>query len=245
MKTVIFLGSKDIGLECLKFLCENQYKLGYELKGVLTNTRGKKIIEYCKTRSVRLINGLDEFIEMESCDIVISVQYHEILKKEHIQKAKEIIVNLHMAPLPEYRGCNQYSFAIINEDIEFGTTIHKLEEGIDSGPIIFEKRFPIPSDCWVEELYQITFDKSVKLFRESMLSLISNNYKLKPQNTFLDKRTTSFHLRKEIEGLKKIDLSWSKEKIEKQIRGTSMQGFESPYTIINNQKVHFVKESEI
>jgi hypothetical protein len=61
----------------------------------------------------------------------------------------------------------------------------------------------------------------------------------------LDKRTTSFHLRKEIEGLKKIDLSWSKEKIEKQIRGTSMQGFESPYTIINNQKVHFVKESEI
>jgi len=241
MKTIVFLGSKNIGFECLKHLYDNQNNLDFEIIGVLTNIRGKKIIEYCKEKTIRVINDLDEFLDIDSCDIAISVQYHEILKKQHIQKATEIFVNLHMAPLPEYRGCNQFSFAIINGDKGFGTTIHRLEEGIDSGSIIFEKRFPMPKDCWVEELYQITFDKSVELFKESMPYLVSGNYQLKPQKSFLDKRTTSLHFRREIEEIKKIDLSWHKDRIERQIRATYMTEFDPPYTVINNQKVNFKK----
>ena len=242
MKKVVFLGSKNIGYECLKHLYNNKNNLNVELIGVLTNVRGKKVIEYCRGKSIMVIDGLDKFLKINSCDIAISVQYHEILKKNHIQKAKDIIVNLHMASLPEYRGCNQFSFAIINGDNVFGTTIHRLEEGIDSGAIMFEKRFPIPKDCWVEELYQITFDKSVELFKESLPRLISGHYKFRPQKSFLDKRTTSLHFRKEIEELKKIDLSWSKDRIVRHIRATYMPGFEPPYTIINNQKVYFRKE---
>ena len=242
MKKVVFLGSKNIGYECLKHLYNNKNNLNVELIGVLTNVRGKKVIEYCREKSIRIIDGLDELLEINSCDIAISIQYHEILKKQHIRKVKEIIVNLHMAPLPEYRGCNQFSFAIINGDKEFGTTIHRLEEGIDSGSILFEKRFTIPYGCWVEELYQITFDKSVELFKESLHRLISGHYELRPQKSFLDKRTTSLHYRKEIEEIKKIDLNWSKDIIERHIRATFMPGFEPPYTIINDQKVYFRKE---
>jgi len=242
MKTVVFLGSKNIGYECLKHLYNNQNNLDVELIGVLTNIRGGKVIEYCRAKSIMVIDSLDEFLKINSCDIALSVQYHKILKKQHIQKVKEIIINLHMAPLPEYRGCNQFSFAIINGDKEFGTTIHRLEEGIDSGAIMFEKRFPIPDDCWVEELYQITLDKSIELFKESLPQLISGHYELKPQKSFFEKRTTSLHYRKEIEKIKKVDLNWSKDRIERHIRATYMPGFEPPYTIINNQKVYFGKE---
>ena len=242
MKTVFFLGSKNVGYECLKHLYNNQNNLDVKLIGVLTNVSGEKVIGLCKRKSIRVINDLDEFLEIDSCDIAISVQYHEILKIQHIKKAKEIIVNLHMAPLPEYRGCNQFSFAIINGDKEFGTTIHRLEEGIDSGDIMFEKRFPVPDGCWVEELYHITLDKSIELFKESLPQLISGHYEIKPQKSFLDKRTTSLHYRKEIEEIKRIDLSWSKDKIERHIRATCMLGFEPPYTIINNLKVNFRKE---
>lgn len=72
------------------------------------------------------------------CNIV-----EEILNAEHIGHAKNIALNLHMAPLPEYRGCNQFSFAIADNKKEFGTTIHKMDTGIDHGNILFEKRFPI------------------------------------------------------------------------------------------------------
>ena len=241
MKTIVFLGSKNIGYECLKHLYDNQNNLNFKLIGVLTNNRGKKVTQYCKEKSISMINGLNEFLDIDYCDIAISVQYHMILKKQHIKKAKEIFVNLHMAPLPEYRGCNQFSFSIINGDKRFGTTIHRLEEGIDSGAIMFDKRFPIPQDCWVEELYQITFDKSVELFKESLPHLVSGNYQLNPQKLFLDKRTTSIHFRKEIEEIKKIDLSWNKDKIERQIRATYMPGFDPPFIIINNEKINFKK----
>jgi methionyl-tRNA formyltransferase len=119
-----------------------------------------------------------------------------------------------MAPLPEYRGCNQFSYAIINNDKEFGTTIHRLEEGIDSGAILFEKRFQIPQNCWVSELYDITYHKSIELFKVSIPKIIAVDYKLKPQKNYLNERSTSLHYRREIEDLKCIDLQWTKEKIE-------------------------------
>ena len=242
MKKIVYLGSKGVGYACLKHLYDHQNSLSIELVGVLTNPRGEKIIEFCREKSIAIIDGLDEFINIESCDIAISVQYHKILKKEHIGKAKEIIINLHIAPLPEYRGCNQFSYAIINNDKEFGTTIHRLEEGIDSGAIMFEKRFPISNGCWVEDLYQIACDKSVSLFQESLPRIISGEYELVSQSSFFSERKTSLHYRKEINDLKKIDLSWSKNKIERHIRATYMPGFESPYTIVNNRKIYFGRE---
>ena len=114
MKKVVFLGSKNIGLKCLQILNTFQKPLRFKIVGVLTNSRGEEIMEYCKKNSLLIIKDLNHLLKFDLFDIGISVQYHEILKKQHIRRAKEIMINLHMAPLPEYRGCNQFSFAIIN-----------------------------------------------------------------------------------------------------------------------------------
>lgn len=179
---------------------------------------------------------------LDDFDILISIQYHKILKKKHISKAKQIAINLHMAPLPEYRGSNQFSFAIINGDSIFGTTIHKLEESIDGGPIIFEDRFNIDPKITVKELYDITFEKSVNLFTKNIEKIIENKFELIDQRKMLNERRGSFHLRKEINNIKKIDLSWGGEKIDRYLRATSMPGFEPPFSIINGQKVYLVTE---
>jgi len=222
-------------------LYEKRFDLDIDLVGVLTNNKGEKIKNYCFNNDIPLLSNLNEYLGLSQVDIAISVQYHEILKKKHISKAKDIIINLHMAPLPEYRGCNQFTFAIINGDKIFGTTIHKLEEGIDSGAIIFEKRFTIPVDCWVDDLYKITYNKTIELFKESLPYLISANYELKPQESYFNQRKTSFHYRKEIEEVKKINLNWNKDKIKRYIRATYMPGFAPPYFLINNQKIFFSK----
>ena len=47
-KKIFFLGSKKIGLECLKILINNQNKLNYEIVGVLTNSNSENIEEYSK-----------------------------------------------------------------------------------------------------------------------------------------------------------------------------------------------------
>jgi methionyl-tRNA formyltransferase len=135
IKTIAFLGAKNIGYECLKYLYGEKGKLNIKIACVLTNARGIKILNFCKKNKLMLIDDLSNFSKLPKVDIIISVQYDKILKKQHIVRAKQIAINLHLAPLPEYRGCNQFSFAILNNDKIFGTTLHKLEEGIDSGPI--------------------------------------------------------------------------------------------------------------
>jgi methionyl-tRNA formyltransferase len=242
MKKVVLLGAKNIGFECLKILNENSNRLNYKIVGVLTNSRGDEIKQYSNDNNIKLLDSLEDYLSLKEVDIALSIQYHEILKREHIKKAKELIINLHMAPLPEYRGCNQFSFAMINKDKIFGTTIHKLEEGIDSGDILFEDRFDIPKDCWVEELYSITFEKSINLFRNSIDKIINHDIKPIKQTEYMKDRSCSIHYRNEMDKLKIIDLSWSKDKIERYVKATYMPGFEPPYFLLNNEKVYIKRE---
>lgn len=235
IKNVAILCSKTIGLECLRILFQKQNLFDYKIVAVLTNQRGKEIIEFCHKKKLNVIKNLTEYRSLKNIDIAISVQYHKILKSDDINVANEITINLHMAPVPEYRGCNQFSFAIINKESTFGTTLHVIDEGVDSGDILFERRFPIDLNINVEDLYKKTFNESITLFKENLQTIILGKYKRFPQ-IVSDKRTY-FYKRKDIEEIKKIDLSWNDEKINRYIRATSMPGFDPPYTYLKGKKI--------
>jgi methionyl-tRNA formyltransferase len=242
-KKVVFLGSKPIGYECFLYLISRREELNIEISGISTQERkefglGHDLAQLAQENNIPVLNSADDIPE---CDIIYSVQYHKILTATQISKAKQIAVNLHMAPLPEYRGSNQFSYAIIDDMGEFGTTIHQIDTRIDHGDILFEKRFPIPVGCWVNELYQLTYDASIELFHETMKDIVTGNYTPTPQKILEEKRGTSLHFRNEVVKLKLIDLNWERAKIERHIRATSMPGFEPPYTIIDGQKVYFTR----
>jgi methionyl-tRNA formyltransferase len=103
---------------------------------------------------------------------------------------------------------------------------------------LFQKRFPIPANCWVNDLYRLTYNASIKLFQQTLKHVVDGNYKPVPQQLLESKYGTSLHLRSEMAELKAIDLNWSKEKIERHIRATSMPGFEPPYCFVAGEKVH-------
>jgi len=240
-QSVLFLGSKPIGYHCLNYLIQHQDAFNIEIIGLLSNDNTTfdstlSLKKLAKEYNILLIDALNE---MPESDFIISVQYHEILKKQDIDKAKILAINLHMAPLPEYRGCNQFSFAILDGKKEFGTTIHKMDARIDHGDIIAEKRFPIPTNCWVNELYDLTYSASLSLFQENIANILSNQFTLQTQKDFENERGTSIHFRNEIHDIKRIDLSWDKEKIERHIRATYMPAFEPPYAMIGNEKIYF------
>lgn len=78
-------------------------------------------------------------------DIGISFMY------QHKVPAREVNThtwfNFHPAPLPEYKGRNLCYHAIMNGEMEFGATIHYMDENFDTGNIIWVDRFKIlPSD---------------------------------------------------------------------------------------------------
>jgi len=242
-KKIIFLGSKPIGYECLAYLLSKQEELNVAVAGILTNTR-KEFGSAHDLNTLAEVYGITVFKSLEElpvCDIIYSVQYHQILKQEHIDKAGQLAVNLHMAPLPEYRGSNQFSFAILEGKEEFGATIHKIDTRIDHGDILFQKRFPIPENCWVHDLYELTYNAALNLFRQTIGHVISGNFTPVPQRDLEAKFGTSLHYRNEIAAKKIIDLDWDGWKIKRHIMATSMPGFEPPYCVINGEKVFFTR----
>jgi len=241
MKKIAFLGAKKIGLECLKVLERHSASYDFEIVGVLTNSRGENIKHYANSKRLNLLGSLSDYLALSDIDITISVQFDKILKVEHINKAKEVSINLHMAPLPEFRGCNQFSHAILQNRSIFGTTIHIIDEGIDSGPILFEERFDIPADVWVEDLYNLTFQKSIELFERSLKSIVDLDFTPVPQEKLIADRGSEIHYRNEIEQLKCLDLASSEMQLERQIRATYMPGFSPPFFEIGGVKYSISK----
>ncbi len=238
------MGSKPIGYECFSYLLSQAGNLDIRIAGVLTQPRkefgsGHDLAALAAENNIPVLASTTSIPE---CDILYSVQYHQILKAGDIGKAKHAAINLHMAPLPEYRGSNQFSFAIIEGKKEFGTTIHLMDTRIDHGDILFQKRFAIPEGCWVKELYDLTFDASLALFKETLGDVLNGRYSPTPQKPLESTYGTSLHYRAEAGNIKQIDLAWDRDKIERHIRATSMPGFEPPYCIINGEKIYFTRQ---
>jgi methionyl-tRNA formyltransferase len=246
-KSVLFLGSKPIGYQCFKYLVENSSALNIELKGLLTNDNRRfdsklSLVDYANDHEIPIIDNLDDILDMGEVDLIISIQFHLLLKQKHIDVARDIAINLHMAPLPEYRGCNQFSFAIFNQDQEFGTTIHKLEKSMDAGPILAEKRFVIPENCFVNELYELTYDHSITLFKGQIGSIIEGKYKLTSQSERMEDRKCNTYFRKDIKLLKELSLHMSTDEIDRRLRATSMPGFKMPSITIKGNEYLLIPE---
>ena len=105
MKKVIFLGSKPIGYKCLEFLLKNKTNFDIEILAVFSNDNTRfgadfSVKKLALDNEIPFYEDASSLLEFEQVDLLVSVQYHQILKKEHIAKGI-LAVNLHMAPLPE------------------------------------------------------------------------------------------------------------------------------------------------
>ena len=75
-------------------------------------------------------------------DLVISAQYGRILPLEFVQRHGRVL-NIHFSPLPKYRGMRPINWALKNNELEHGVTIHEVDGGIDTGPIVAQSKFSI------------------------------------------------------------------------------------------------------
>ena len=95
---------------------------------------------YRDTRIVESGNWRD--LEPGRCNLVFSVLYDRIIGPELID-ATDRIVNCHPGRLPQYRGARPANWSLVNGEHLHGVTIHVIDTGIDSGPILAEAHFSL------------------------------------------------------------------------------------------------------
>ncbi len=76
-------------------------------------------------------------------DLFVSMSFNQIFRARTIFFPPYSTINCHAGKLPFYRGRNILNWALINDEKEFGITVHYVDEGIDTGDIILQKTYPI------------------------------------------------------------------------------------------------------
>ena len=80
-------------------------------------------------------------------DLIVVVAYGQILPSAILDLPRHGCLNVHTSLLPKYRGAAPIQWAIANGDTETGVTIMKMDAGLDTGPIVSQRRTPIrPED---------------------------------------------------------------------------------------------------
>jgi methionyl-tRNA formyltransferase len=207
MKIFIFADNL-LGYEVLKYL----YSINENIVGVAIHpkryqnysdkikkiTKKTKLFTFNSKISEKKINQIKEL----KPDIILVVYWRFILKKNLFSIPTFGAINFHMGYLPFNRGANPNVWPII-EDTPAGFTIHKIDENVDSGEIIIQKKIKHTILDTGYTIHNKLIRNFIELFKENWKQIKKKKFKGKKQN--LKKGT--FHYRKHFQKISKIKLN--------------------------------------
>jgi phosphoribosylglycinamide formyltransferase-1 len=95
--------------------------------------------------------ALGDWIEERQADLVVLAGYMQLLSEDFVGRFRHRVINVHPALLPSFPGIDAVRQAIDHGSRITGVTVHFVDEGVDSGPIIMQRPVPVaPSRDWDE-----------------------------------------------------------------------------------------------
>lgn len=119
--------------------------------------------------------------DLSAYDLVISFGYRHILPEEVLATARRPALNLHIAYLPYNRGAHPNFWAHV-ENTPSGVTIHEIDTGIDTGPIVAQRFVNFEAEeTTFAKTHARLLREAERLFLDTMEDLLAGNYTAKPQ----------------------------------------------------------------
>ena len=192
-KRIVFMGSPDFAVPSLLALVE-----GWEVVGVVTQPdrpagRGRKLQPSdVKILAQRL--GLPVFqpyslkdniavdqVRNLSPDVIVVAAFGQILKQDILSMPPYGCVNVHASLLPRWRGAAPIQAAVLHDDIS-GVTIMKMNQGLDTGPILSQRSLPIHKSMTAVELSDELAKLGADLLVETLPLYFKGSIEPFPQN---------------------------------------------------------------
>lgn len=128
------------------------------------------------------INNIESVAKIKNLhpDLLVSILGNQLFKESIINLAPKGCLNLHTALLPKYRGLMPSFWVLKNNEKETGVSVFFVDKGIDSGPILVQKRLPIHKSMSQEELIKKSKKMGMDAIIEAIELIHKGNYKLIP-----------------------------------------------------------------
>lgn len=161
-------------------------------------------------------------------DILVTVAFGQILKKEVLTMAPHGVMNVHGSLLPKYRGAAPINWAIINGETVTGVTTMYSDKGVDTGKMLLKREMEIYPDMTSEMLAEAMSFVGADLLVETLGKLMDGGLEAIPQND--EEATFAPRLTKE---MGQIDWTKTATEIHNLVRG--LYPWPGTYTFYDGQ----------
>lgn len=124
--------------------------------------------------AVHAADDLDDFadsVRSNSVDYLFAITHLRLLPPSIVTAASRMAINFHDGPLPGYAGLNTPVWGILRGEAEWGVTWHRIDEGIDTGEVLVQRRFAIANRETSLSLNTRNFEEALDSFGD-VLDLI-------------------------------------------------------------------------
>lgn len=216
-KKIVFFGSGPVAARSLSALAND-----FEVEAVMTKPATVELMSqvlpkgYSALYSVKTKSELDSLIASMGfkAPVGVVVDFGIIISRQTIDSFPLGIVNSHFSLLPEWRGADPISFAVLSGQEKTGVSLMLIDEKLDEGPLLYQEKVTIQSKVTTPNLTDQLIGLSNRLLVEKLPDYINGN--LKPYSQDLSKPIT--YSRKLTKSDGKIDWQKSAKQIEREIR---------------------------
>lgn len=240
----LFVGGRELGARCLAFLAQtttvscvlarhDELSLGTPSRPTVISIAQERELPWLAPTAESLSRGdTAAWVAERSPEIGFCVMFPSLIPAGLLGIPPRGIFNLHGAPLPEYRGCLGHAWAIINGENEYGTTMHRMTERLDDGPIVRTRRFSIVPNETGASLHEKAVEAAFSLFVESLPRLLCGDVIELPQEERVARR-----YRKSAPFDRVIQWAWTTSEICTFLRAMRFPGVPEPHTFLGGRRV--------
>jgi methionyl-tRNA formyltransferase len=225
MARVILMGTPQFAVPTLRALDEAHQVVGVVTQPDRRAGRGRKLaaspvkeaalernLPLFQPKTLRTQKAVEHLAAWRP-DVIVVAAFGQILKTPVLELAPHGCLNVHASLLPAYRGAAPISAAILASDPSTGVTIMRMDEGLDTGPILAQAEWPIAPDDTTASLTAKLAELGAHLLVETLPGWISGEIRAQPQDDSL--ATYCGQLKKEDGAL---DWTRSAEHLDRQVR---------------------------
>jgi methionyl-tRNA formyltransferase len=241
---IVFFGSGPVAAESLKRLAED-----FTIEAVITKPRAKHhkgevpVLDLAESLELAVLTAanrheLDQIFEGHPCTskLGVLVDFGIIVSKKVIDYFPLGIVNSHFSILPEWRGADPITFAVLSGQKMTGVSLMLLVEAMDEGPLIAYGEQPLKADITTPALTEKLISLSDTLLKHELPTILNHQAKGAPQS--ITGREVSYSRK-----LTKEDsiLDWTKPaiRLEREIR--AFIAWPKSRTVIGGKEVIITK----
>lgn len=252
MKKIIVFGDLPIATKVVKFI---EKRPDVKLVGVVIGKKNPKkidpwddefLIDYARDTKIDVLDFEAIKNSVIHYDLGISCRFSKIIPLDVINKFTIGIVNFHGGLLPEFGGLFSVNHTLLNGSTIGGGTLHWIDSGIDTGPIIKRCVVEIGDEETAFSLFQKTQVALLENFIDLFSDIINNEVKTKTMGELVDEgHKANYFDKNSLNGLKYIPLcELDKESSINRIRAFDFPGHEPAYTHINGKKINLTMGSD-